>query len=233
MVELTWAFQDPDSERFSRVAQLEAETERLSGLLSSSRGAELANERRSEELRQDCDRALKRVYDLEASVKSIECLLHDRDGKIESLEGTIAGLLEEMKKASIDKEDAVQILKASLDEAEATTRSLQQTLAAKEDMEKQVDIELQAKHAEILTLQGRFQKARLELEEERTELGSEIDALRAAGQVRTILESCAEGAHGGTGNNWAVRRETQRSGFAAVRVTGRSNGPTREVTDSG
>lgn len=167
-----------------RVAELEAENQRLNILISGLQGEELEHGRRTNSMREDRDQALARVAELEVSVKSVERNLHDRDLKIEVLERTLSNASADTDKARAEGETRARDLQSLLDDKDALLSSLKESLALKEGAETETHALIIAKDAEINLLEVRVKKAYGELEDERRELGSQVDALRHAGQVR-------------------------------------------------
>ena len=166
-----------------RVAELEAENQRLNILMSGLQGEELEHSRRTNSMREDRDQALSRVAELEASVKSVERNLHDRDLKIEVLERSLSNASTDTEKARADGETRLRDLQSLLDDKEALLGSLKESLALKEGAETETHTLITAKDAEINLLEARVKKAYTDIEEERRELWGQVDALRHAGQV--------------------------------------------------
>jgi len=167
-----------------RVAELEAENQRLNILISGLQGEELEHGRRTNSMREDRDQALGRITELEVSVKSVERNLHDRDLKIEVLERSLSNAAADTDKARAEGETRVRDFQSLLNDKEALLSSLKESLALKEGAETETHTLIIAKDAEINLLEARVKKAYTELEDERRELGSQVDALRHAGQVR-------------------------------------------------
>ncbi len=166
-----------------RVAELEAENQRLNILISGLQGEELEHSRRTNSMRDDRDQAHSRVAELEVSVKSVERNLHNRDLKIEVLERSLSNASADTEKARGDGEARVRDLQSLLDDKEALLCSLKESLALKEGAETETHSLITAKDTEINLLEARVKKAYADLEEERRELGGQVDALRHAGQV--------------------------------------------------
>jgi CAP-Gly domain-containing linker protein 1 len=183
---VTPALNDPDggTQLHDRVAELEAENQRLNILISGLQGEELEHGRRTNNMREDRDQAVARVTELEASVKSVERNLHDRDLKIEVLERSLSNASADTDKARAEGEARVRDLQSLLDDKDALQSSLKESLALKEGVETETHAIIIAKDAEINLLETRVKKAYAELEDERRELGYQVDALRHAGQVR-------------------------------------------------
>jgi chromosome segregation ATPase len=172
-----------------RVAELEAENQRLNILISGLQGEELEHGRRTNSMREDRDQAVARVTELEVSVKSVERNLHDRDLKIEVLERSLSNASADIDKARAEGETRARDLQSLLDDNETLLSSLKESLALKEGAETETHAHITAKDAEINLLEARAKKAYVELEDERRELGNQIDALRHAGQV--YLSDCS------------------------------------------
>ena len=166
-----------------RVAELEAENQRLNILISGLQGEELEHSRRTNSMREGRDQALSRVAELEASVKSVERNLHGRDLKIEVLERSILNASADTEKARADGETRVRDLQSLLDDKEALLGSLKESLALKEGAETETYTLITTKDAEINLLEARVKKAYADIEEERRDLWGQVDALRHAGQV--------------------------------------------------
>ena len=183
---VTPASSDPDGGTLfhDRVAELEAENQRLNILISGLQGEELEHGRRTNNMREDRDQAVARVAELEVSVKSVERNLHNRDLKIEVLERSLSNASADTDKARAEGEARVRDLQSLLDDKDALQSSLKESLALKEGVETETHAIIIAKDAEINLLETRVKKAYVELEDERRELGCQVDALRHAGQVR-------------------------------------------------
>jgi CAP-Gly domain-containing linker protein 1 len=166
-----------------RVAELEAENQRLNILISGLQGEELEHSRRTNSMREDRDQAHSRVAELEASVKSVERNLHGRDLKIEVLERSLSNASADTEKARADGETRLRDLQSLLDDKEALLGSLKESLALKEGAETETHSLITAKDTEINLLEARVKKAYTDIEEERRELWGQVDALRHAGQV--------------------------------------------------
>ena len=192
-----------------RVAELEAENQRLNILLSGLQGEELEHGRRTNNMREDRDQAQARVAELEASVKSVERNLHDRDLKIEVLERSLSNVSADTEKARAEGEARGRDLQSLLDDKDVLLSSLKESLALKEGAETETHSIIIAKDAEINLLEMRVKKAYGELEDERRELGNQVDALRHAGQVRICTGIFNRTLMLVTGNDCFVRRTVE------------------------
>ncbi|KAH9001990.1 hypothetical protein EDB86DRAFT_3063524 [Lactarius hatsudake] len=152
-----------------RVAELEAENQRLNILISGLQGEELEHGRRTNSMREDRDQALSRVTELEASVKDL---------KIEVLERSLSNTSADTEKARTDGETRLRDLQSLLDDKETLLCSLK---------EQETNTLITTKDAEINLLEARVKKAYADIEEERRELWGQVDALRHAGQETIAL----------------------------------------------
>ncbi|KAI0051630.1 hypothetical protein FA95DRAFT_243872 [Auriscalpium vulgare] len=183
------AFNDSESSGAykAKLDTLEVERQRLRSLLDSRDNEELEARRRSEMLREDKDRALARVAELEASMRAAERTLHEREAKIEAMERTVGNAAADTDKVRGEGEARVRDLQSRLDDKEELLKNLKEAIALKEGVVSENTAVLNAKDAEISVLEARVKKSYKELEDERRELGGQVDALRQAGQETIAL----------------------------------------------
>ncbi|KAI0342068.1 hypothetical protein BDW22DRAFT_1358196 [Trametopsis cervina] len=167
------ALEDENKRLLAKVATAESFVESL-----SSRLAIATNER---------DKSATRVMELEGSHRSAERTIIERDSTIESLERLVQQSVIDIEKAKSDGDTRVRDIQSKLDDKEALVIQLKELIDAKEGMQTENDAALSAKNAEIALLEKRVQKAYIELEEERRELGGQVDELRKAGQETIAL----------------------------------------------
>ncbi|CAL1706972.1 unnamed protein product [Somion occarium] len=167
----------------ARLDAAEDENKRLRGNLESaeSTAARLGS------LTEERDKAKARVTELEASARSAERLVKERDATIESLERSVQQVNLNIGKVRSEGEAKVRDTQSKLEDKEALVTQLKQLIEAKEGEQTQNNDLLQAKNAEIALLEARVHKAYVELEEERRELGAQVDELRKAGQETIAL----------------------------------------------
>lgn len=172
----------------SRLDALEYENQRL--LQSQDGGAaeeELERTKaRLQTLESEREASHTRVVELEASLRTSERSLDENTSKIEGLERTVQTSVSDLEKAKTEGENRLKSLQSNLEDSEALVKSLKEAVEAKEGAAMENDAVLKAKDAEVAMLQTRLQKAQAELEEERKELGAEVDELRQAGQVSLL-----------------------------------------------
>ncbi|OCH93135.1 hypothetical protein OBBRIDRAFT_802140 [Obba rivulosa] len=142
---------------------------------------------RMDKLLDEQKQSASRITDLEVSLRIAERALSERDGTIESLQRSVQQSMLDIEKTKGDGEARARDLQSQLDDKDALIAQLKQLIEAKEGLQSENDAVLRAKDAEISVLQARVQKAYVELEEERRELGGQVDELRKAGQETIAL----------------------------------------------
>ncbi|ETW80713.1 hypothetical protein HETIRDRAFT_434703, partial [Heterobasidion irregulare TC 32-1] len=170
-----------------KLEALQAENDQLKALAEARKNGELESVQRAQSLQEDRDRTVARTAELEMSVKTAERALSERTAQIEGLERAVAHAAADVEKAKSDGEARLRDLQSRLDDKESLMKDLKGAIEAKEAGESETNAALKAKNAEIALLEARVQKAYAELEEERRELGGQVDELRQAGQETIAL----------------------------------------------
>lgn len=168
----------------SRLDALEDENRRLRADMTTIESTLQSHKGKADGLGQEREQLHSRVVELEASLRTSERSLTERDSKVESLERTIQESILDIEKAKSEAEARIRDIQSKLDDKEALVSQLKELIEAKEGLQSENDAVLNAKNAEISVLEARVQKAYAELEEERRELGGQVEELRKAGQVR-------------------------------------------------
>ncbi|KZT72034.1 hypothetical protein DAEQUDRAFT_723192 [Daedalea quercina L-15889] len=145
------------------------------------------NSERLEALLVDQKHTTSRIVELESLVRTNERTVSERDSTIEALERAAQHMSLDIDKAKSDAEARVRDIQSKLDDRDALVSNLKDALQTKEGLQSENDAILRAKDAEIALLQTRVQKAYSDLEEERRELGGQVDELRKAGQETIAL----------------------------------------------
>lgn len=131
--------------------------------------------------------ALTRVSELETQVRFHERAVKERESRIDALERSVKGKEEEVDKARTEGDARVRELTGKLEDSESLVGSLK---AAVEEVragkKEETEAIIGAKDKEIELLSAKVLRAVTELEDERRELGSQIDELRQAGQVKHL-----------------------------------------------
>lgn len=164
-------------------ARLDAAEDENNRLRVSVESSQSNASSRIETVTDERDKAKARVTELETSVRTSERLVKEREATIESLERSVKQANADVEKVRGEGEAKFRDTQSKLEDKEALVSQLKQLIDTKEGEQSENDALLDAKKAEIALLEARVQKAYTELEEERKELGSQVDELRKAGQV--------------------------------------------------
>lgn len=167
----------------ARLNALENENGRLRSSLTDSESLVASLTTRLAVVMEERDKATLRVPELESSLRALERTCSERESTIEVLERSAHQSVLDIEKARNDGELRIRDIQSKLDDKEVLVTQLKELIDAKEGLQSENDAVLSAKNAEIVLLEARVQKAYAELEEERRELGGQVDELRKAGQV--------------------------------------------------
>ena len=128
-----------------------------------------------------------RVSTLEATIKTQERALAERESRIESLERAVKESTLDLTQLKTDSENRQKELQSKLQDNEAMLKNLKEVITAKEGQETESGAVLVAKDKEIALLENRVENNSKEWEEERTELQRQVQELRLAGQVSHLF----------------------------------------------
>jgi CAP-Gly domain-containing linker protein 1 len=168
----------------SRLDSLEYENQRLRDAASDTTSNDLqAASSRIEALQAERDETMTRISELETQIKTSERSFNERNSKVESLERSLQQAIADLDRQKNESEGRLKDLQAKLEDSDAMVKNLKGAIEAKEGLENQNDSLLKAKNAEIALLEARIQKASSDWEQDRKELGGQVDELRQAGQV--------------------------------------------------
>lgn len=160
---------------------------------------------RLEAVQTERDDAFIRISQLETQIKTAERSLNERDLKVEALQRAIQQSIADLDAQRNDSEGRLKDLQSKLDDNLILVQNLKEALEAKEGLENENDAVLKAKNAEVALLQARVEKAYVELENERRELGAQVSELRQAGQVRSFHILRSAGFLRDAGNDCTIR----------------------------
>lgn len=174
----------------SRVDSLEYENQRLRDVANDTTtdGVQAASNR-AEALQLERDDAMTHISDLESQLKATERSLNERHSKVEYLERNVQQTMADLDRQRNESESRLKDLQAKLEDGEAMVKNLKEAIETKEGLENQSDSLLKAKNAEIALLESRFQKTSADWDQDRKELGGQVDELRQAGQVSLSFHS--------------------------------------------
>jgi CAP-Gly domain-containing linker protein 1 len=162
---------------------LEDENKRLRGNLTVAEASSAALSSRLVAAIEAGEKSATRIVELESSLRAAERTVIERNSVIEAFERSSREAAADTEKAKNDNEARVRDMQSKLEDKEQLITQLKELVHAKEGEQSENDEFLATKNAEIALLENRVQKAYVELEEERRELGSQVDELRKAGQV--------------------------------------------------
>jgi CAP-Gly domain-containing linker protein 1 len=168
----------------SRVDALEYENDRLRSAPNTS-DSDSDIQLRVSALQLERDEARSRISLYQAELKTAEASLDDRESRLQSLDRDHQQTLAALENEKHESEIRFKVLQLKLDDSTVLVKSLKEAVKVKERAELENDSSLKAKNAHIASLESRMEKAYAELEEERKELGGQVDELRQAGQVRS------------------------------------------------
>ncbi|TBU31589.1 hypothetical protein BD311DRAFT_98494 [Dichomitus squalens] len=113
--------------------------------------------------------------------------MSEREAQIETLQRAAEQAARDIEKVRADGEARLRDVQSKLEDREALIVQLKQAVEAREGEQSESAGMLKAKNAEIALLEARVQKVSAELEEERRELGGQVEELRRAGQETIAL----------------------------------------------
>ncbi|EIW62820.1 uncharacterized protein TRAVEDRAFT_34134 [Trametes versicolor FP-101664 SS1] len=168
-------------------ARLDAAEDESQRLRTRADGAEREASQRIESLVAERDRHATRVAELEAAARTAERALTERDATVEALQRTADQAARDVDKARADGEARLRDVQSKLDDRDALIVQLKEAVEVREGEQSESAAVVKAKNTEIALLEARVEKAYAELEEERRELGAQVDELRRAGQETIAL----------------------------------------------
>ncbi|CAK5265340.1 unnamed protein product [Mycena citricolor] len=134
--------------------------------------------------RSQAEDAQRHASELEHKLGAIERTLADRDAQLLELDAERnqkSSALEQQLQEAIVRADSLQQQYAQ------SAVSLRETISARDTAERDSESKFRAKDAEVASLELRLKGAQTHFEEERRELGAQVDELRQAGQETIAL----------------------------------------------
>ncbi|KIJ49403.1 hypothetical protein M422DRAFT_44776 [Sphaerobolus stellatus SS14] len=148
----------------------------------------MVSEKLLEEEKERVKTQLARIAELETQVRFNERAVKERESRLEALERNFKNKEEEMEKSKTDGESKIKELTGKLEDAEALVVSLKAAVEeVREGKKEEAQAIIGAKDKEIELLSAKVLRVVQELEDERKELGTQIDELRQAGQETIAL----------------------------------------------
>lgn len=168
----------------SRLDSLDYENKRLRDESANLNDGELSEAKSCiETLQAQREETMERISELETQVKTTERSVNERNSRIESLERQLSQSVADSERQKAEADSRLRDLQAKLGDGESMVKNLKEAIAAKEGLENQSDSVLKAKNAEITLLESRLQKVSADWDQDKKELGAQVDELRQAGQV--------------------------------------------------
>jgi CAP-Gly domain-containing linker protein 1 len=166
----------------SRLDALEYENERLRSTMDKPNPPGLdvsSNETQAAE----ASSLMTRILELEARLQAAESSFDERDSVIDSLQNTLA----DSEKQKSEGDRRIAEFETKLAESVTSAKGLSKIIEQKEAKEQELASILNTRKSEIDALEGQVDHLSAQLEDERTELGGQINELRQAGQVCHLL----------------------------------------------
>jgi len=166
----------------SRLDALEYENERLRSTIDKPNppGFDVSS---SEAHAEEASSLMSRISELEARLQAAESSFDERDSVIDSLQNTLA----DSEKQKGEGDQRIAEFETKLAESVASAKSLSKIIEQKEAKEQELASILNTRKSEIDALEGQVDHLSAQLEDERKELGGQINELRQAGQVCHLL----------------------------------------------
>ena len=172
----------------SRVDSLDYENKQLRDESANSNNGELSEVKSCvETLQAQRKETMARILELETQMKTSERSVNERNTRIESLERQLSQSAADSERQKVEADNRLKDLRAKLDDGESMVKNLKEAIEAKEGLENQNDVVLKAKNSEITLLESRLQKVSADWNQDKKELGAQVDELRLAGQVCQFL----------------------------------------------
>lgn len=124
-----------------------------------------------------------RLAILESELSASSSTLEHLQSTVSTLEATNASLVTDHEVERAASHAQVRELKTKLEASEALTSDLKEAFEGKERGEGDMEVELMAKKREVEALQAKLARLSSEHENDRSELGGQVEVLRQAGQV--------------------------------------------------
>ncbi|KAJ7733766.1 hypothetical protein DFH07DRAFT_928669 [Mycena maculata] len=171
----------------SRIQALEYENERLRSASVPPPDVDKDSLAQLRALRVEHEEAASRVSELEVKLKAAEHSLEEQTVQIQELETTRTQVLASLDEEKAHSETCLQTIQQELEDSMTLVKTLKETISSQENAEREGESKLKSKQAEIASLELRLKRIQTELEEERAELGGQVDELRQAGQETIAL----------------------------------------------
>lgn len=173
----------------SRLDALEYENERLR---TASDAEPATDPGQLEQLQAEKQKALDKAAELDAKLAEVEQDFKSRGDRLHTLETHNSELTTRLQEVEAEARNSAAAYKQETETYHSTLKSLQDQVQELESINAQKENTVQGYSSDITALKVDLEKAYIELEEEKKELGLQIDELRIAGQVSRML---VDGTH--------------------------------------
>ncbi|KAJ7703320.1 hypothetical protein B0H17DRAFT_1042700 [Mycena rosella] len=170
----------------SRIQALEYENERLR-VASVPPDADQDSLAQLSALQLEHEDAESRVSQLEVKLKAAQQSLEEQVAQIQELETARKQVIASLDEEQVKGESRIRTLEQTLEDSVLSVKTLKDAISAQEIAERESEGKLKAKQAEVVSLELRLKRVQTELDEDRIELGGQVDELRQAGQETIAL----------------------------------------------
>jgi chromosome segregation ATPase len=132
------------------------------------------------------EEALQKISLLEKELEESKALQATKETEIGALKQDLEKSGKEREEEKLSDTAAIASLRTELENVSKESQNLQKVCEEREALLAELEGNLQAKEGEVQSLKDSLASTTLELEEERKELGLQIEELRTAGQVGLV-----------------------------------------------
>lgn len=166
----------------SRIDALEYDNERLRSVSNIANNDNLTDSH-LQDVEQERGEAVRRIAQLEAELFTSENALQAQRMHSSALEQDYLRVTTELETLRISRDSRVEELQKKLDDDAAHVKTLVDSADRQAALAQQQEFLCKTREGEMAILELRIEKAYTELQDEKRELGAQIEELRMAGQV--------------------------------------------------
>lgn len=166
----------------SRIGALEYDNERLRSV-SSIPSNDNRNDAQLQTVTQERDDALHRTVQLEAELLTSETSLQNQRTQSSSLEQELRRVAAELGTLHLSRDSRFKDMQKRVEDDATLVKTLEDAVHRQAAIARQQEALCKTREAEIADMELRIDRAYAELQDEKNELGAQIEELRMAGQV--------------------------------------------------
>jgi len=166
----------------SRIGALEYDNERLRSV-NNTPGDNNSDDTQLQSVRQERDEAVRRIAQIEAELSASESALEAQRTHSSSQEQEYQRVSIELEVLQLSKDSRFEEMQKKADDDATLIKTLQDAVNQQATTTQQQETLSKTREAEMAVLERRLEKAYTELQNEKSELGTQIEELRIAGQV--------------------------------------------------